>query len=171
MKQIIIPKEQAVFRLDGNGRWHNRYGPFEHAKVINYFHASIRKDDQGYHLYQEQEGVVEKVYFPYEDTALFVFDIELNDPVMVTLNTGRKFALQPEDLFVIGDNLYVRMDEDRAKFTDRCLMKIAPLLSHEGDRYLLKIKGQSFVVAMEYGMNKETSPSSTAAAKKPYRTR
>ena len=147
MKEIIIPKDQAVFWLDGNGRWHNRYGPFEHAKIISHFHASIRKDAQGYHLYQELEGVVEKVYFPYEDTALFVFDVELNNPVMLTLNTGRKFALQSEDLFVIGDCMYVRIDEDRAKLTDRCLMKMAPLISNEGDQYVLKINGQLFVVS------------------------
>ena len=147
MKQIIIPKDQAVFRMDGNGRWHNSYGPFEHAKIIHHFHASIRKDARGFHLYQEQEGVVEKVYFPYEDTALFVFDVEIKNPVILTLNTGRMFTLQPEDLFVNGDCMYVRIDEDRAKFTDRCLMKMAPLLSYEADRHVLKIHAQSFVIS------------------------
>ncbi|MEJ2155397.1 MAG: MFS transporter permease [Desulfobacteraceae bacterium] len=147
MKQITIPKDQAVFRLDGNGRWHNRFGPFEHAKIINHFHTSIRKDDQGFHLCQEHEGVVEKVYFPYEDTALFVFEVDFRDPAMVTLNTGRKLALQPENLFVVGDCMYLRIDGDRAKFTDRCLIKMAPLLSYEGDQYVLKINGQSFVVS------------------------
>jgi hypothetical protein len=147
MKQIIIPEDQAGFRLDGNGRWHNRYGPFEHAKIIDHFHAAIQKDARGFHLCQVHDGVVEKVYFPYADTALFVFDVDIGDPIMLSLNTGLKFALQPADLFVRGDHLYVRMDEDRAKFTDRCLMKMAPLLSYEADRYVLTINAQSFVVS------------------------
>ena len=75
MKQIIIPKENAVFRMDGNGVWHNEHGKIEHPKIIKYFHQSIGKDDRGYFVFQTTDEFEEKVYFPYEETAMFVFDI------------------------------------------------------------------------------------------------
>ncbi len=149
MKQIIIPKDQAVFRMDGNGRWHNQHGPFEHPKIIAFFHAAIRKDAQGFHLYQEREGVVEKVYFTYEDTALFVFDVCLKRPETLTLNTGRKLPLTPKELFVARDHLYVRVDDEHAKFTDRSMMKMAPVLCFEQGQYLLVMDGRSHVVPVE----------------------
>ena len=47
-REIVIQKEDAVFRLDGNGRWHNQHGPFQHKKVIDYFHTCINKDKHGF---------------------------------------------------------------------------------------------------------------------------
>jgi hypothetical protein len=69
--EIIIPKERAIFWLDKNGRWHNAHGEFEHKKIIDYFHSSIKRDENGYYLFQKRGDVQEKVYFHYEDTALF----------------------------------------------------------------------------------------------------
>ena len=109
-KEIIIPKEKAVFRMDANGRWHNAHGPFENPKIIAYFNAAIRKDADGYYLYQELEDRAEKVYFPYEDTALFVQ----------------------------GDNLYLWLGDERVKFNDRSLTKLAGHLTEKGGNYYLK---------------------------------
>ena len=73
-KEFVVPKEKAVFWLDAYGRWHNEHGVFEHKKIISYFHSSIRKDAEGYYLFQKHnDHTIEKVYFKYEDTALFVF--------------------------------------------------------------------------------------------------
>lgn len=143
MKEIVIPKDKAAFRLDRNGRWHNASGPFEHKKIIDYFHASIRRDEAGFHLYQEHEDHREKVYFPYEDTALFVFDLQSDgDSVRLTLNTGRTIELDPDDLFVRGDQLYTRLGGDPVKFTERCLMKLSGRLSVENGRYRIRIGGK-----------------------------
>ncbi|MCP4022082.1 MAG: MFS transporter permease, partial [Desulfobacteraceae bacterium] len=64
-KQIIIPKEDAVFWMDKHGIWHNEHGPFEHPKIIKYFNASIQKDDQGYYVNQATGEFEEKVYFSF----------------------------------------------------------------------------------------------------------
>ena len=74
-KIIEIPRDEAVFRLDGNGCWHNADGKFRHKKIIDYFHSSIKRDQKGYHLCQAHDNIIEKVYFHHEDTALFVFDV------------------------------------------------------------------------------------------------
>ncbi|MBW1695092.1 MAG: hypothetical protein JRJ41_13325 [Deltaproteobacteria bacterium] len=64
IKEVVVPKEDAVFWLDAFGRWHNEHGTFEHKKIINFFHSSIRKDADGYYLYQKRDdSIIEKVYF------------------------------------------------------------------------------------------------------------
>ncbi|PIE62260.1 MAG: MFS transporter permease, partial [Desulfobacterales bacterium] len=83
MKEVIIPKEKAVFWMNGDGVWHNEHGPFEHPKIIRHFHNSIHKDENGYYLCQEREDVREKVYFPYEDTAIFVFQVIPGNPLQL----------------------------------------------------------------------------------------
>ncbi|MDJ0803659.1 MAG: MFS transporter permease, partial [Desulfobacterales bacterium] len=77
MKEIVIPKDQAVFWLDRHGFWRNRHGRFERPRIIAKFHAAIGRDAQGYYLSQTNGDVREKIYFPYEDTALFVFDVRI----------------------------------------------------------------------------------------------
>ena len=37
LKEVVIFKEEAVFWMDNQGRWHNQYGPFQHKRVIDYF--------------------------------------------------------------------------------------------------------------------------------------
>ena len=90
---VVIPKEEAVFWMDGNGCWRNAHGRFRHKKVIDYFHASISRDDDGYFVSQVRDGIVEKVYFRYEATALFVFDVIPGEEVDLVLNTGRRIRL------------------------------------------------------------------------------
>ena len=110
--EIIIPKDRAIFWLDKNGRWHNAHGEFEHRKIIDYFHSSIKRDESGYYLSQRRGSVQEKVYFHYEDTALFAVDLIKNNDIMLILNTKKQIKLKPRNLFIRGDDLYMRMGEE-----------------------------------------------------------
>jgi hypothetical protein len=142
--EIIIPKDRAIFWLDKNGRWHNEHGEFEHKKIIDFFHSSIKKDENGYYLSQKRENVHEKVYFSYEDTALFAVDLIKDDTITLILNTKKHVNLKPRNLFIRGDNLYMRMGEETIKFTERGLMKISDLLEYGNDQYFIKIKNRSY---------------------------
>ena len=145
--EIVIPKENAVFRLDANGCWHNKSGRFRNKKIIDFFHASIRKDADGYFLFQNRENITEKVYFPYEDTALFVFDVILSDPITLVLNTGERSSLEPQKLFAQNDGLYVTIGEHRVKFTERSLMAISGLMAFEDENYFIRQAGQRYRIA------------------------
>lgn len=142
--QITIPKERAIFWLDKNGRWHNAHGEFEHKKIINYFHASIRRDSNGYYLYQKRENVQEKVYFHYEDTALFAVDLIKNEDVTLVLNTRKHIKLRPRNLFIKGDQLYMRLGDETIKFAERGLMKISDMLQYEKDQYFISVKNRRY---------------------------
>jgi hypothetical protein len=145
--EIVIPKENAVFRLDANGCWYNESGRFRNKKIIDFFHASIRKDDGGYFLFQVRDNVTEKVYFPYEDTALFVFDVIMNDPITLVLNTGERSSLEPQQLYVQNDGLYVTIGEHRVKFTERSLMAISGLMTFDDENYFIRQAGQRYRIA------------------------
>ena len=147
-KEIVVPKEKAVFWLDAYGRWHNKHGAFEHKKVIDYFHSSIRKDAGGYHLFQKRDDrIIEKVYFKYEDTALFVFDVKIqddSDEIRLILNTKDEIPLNPNTLFVQNENLYVEHAGDRIKFVDRAMLKLSDRLKFGQNRYCLKLNGNTY---------------------------
>lgn len=144
---VVIPKEDAVFWMDRFGKWHNEGGPFKHKRIIDYFNTSIRRDGDGYFVEQIRDDVREKVYFRYEDTPLFVLDAIIGDPLKLILNTGEKIALSPEFLFVSKDHLYLQRGDEKIKFSDRVLLKLAAYLDYDevhyyfiiGDgRYLLR---------------------------------
>ena len=147
-KEVVVPKEKAVFWLDAYGRWHNKHGVFEHKKIIGYFHSSIRKDADGYYLYQRHDDhTLEKVYFKYEDTALFVFDIKTqddSDKIRLILNTKDEIPLNPENLFVQNDNLYMEHAGHRIKFIDRAMLKLAHRLKFDQHRYFLELNGRTY---------------------------
>jgi hypothetical protein len=147
-KELVVSKERAVFWLDAYGRWHNDHGVFEHKKIIDYFHRSIRKDTQGYYLFQKHDDhIQEKVYFRYEDTALFVFDVKTNDDsdkILLVLNTKENILLTPEKLFVQNDNLYMSYDGHRIKFIDRAMMKLAHRLNFDQNRYRFELSGRTY---------------------------
>lgn len=143
-REIIIPKEKAIFWLDKNGRWHNVHGKFEHKKIIDYFHSSIKKDQNGYYLSQKREDVQEKVYFHYEDTALFAVDLIKDNDITLILNTQKQVELKPRNLFIRGDNLYMRMGEETIKFAERGLMKISDLLEYDNDQYFIRVKNRRY---------------------------
>ena len=136
-KQIVISKEDAVFWLDGKGRWHNTDGLFRHKKIIDYFHKSIQKDNDGYFLCQERDNLREKVYFRYEDTALFVFDVIFGQEIELVLNTGKMIRLDHEDLYVSNDCLYLQYGDECVKFDERSLVKLSNCIEEENDGYVL----------------------------------
>jgi hypothetical protein len=142
--EIIIPKDRAVFWLDKNGRWHNEHGEFEHKKIIAYFHSSIQRDENGYYLSQKRENVYEKVYFHYEDTALFAVDLIKDNDVTLILNTKKQIKLKPRNLFIREDDLYMRMGQETIKFTERGLMKISDLMEYDKDQYFIKVKNRRY---------------------------
>jgi len=145
-REIIIPKEKAIFWLDKNGRWHNVHGKFEHKKIIDYFHSSIKKDPNGYYLSQKREDVQEKVYFHYEDTALFAVDLIKDNDITLILNTQKQVELKPRNLFIRGDNLYMRIGEETIKFAERGLMKISDLLEYDNDQYFIRVKNRRYKI-------------------------
>ena len=146
LKEIVIQKEDAVFRLDGNGQWHNQHGRFQHKKVIDYFHTCISKDENGFYLTQQRDDCIEKVYFPYEETAYFVFGVMIGDAITLVLNTGQRMQLDPHALYIKNDYLYMRQGEDIIKFTDRSMMTIASFLEERDNGYTFVIKGKEYPI-------------------------
>jgi len=146
LKEIIISKDEAAFWLDQKGRWNNVHGEFEHKKIIDYFHTSIKKDKDGYYLGQMNGNNKEKVYFHFEDTALFVFDIIKDKDIILVLNTKKKIKIRPQKLFIKDDNLYMQVGEERIKFTERGLMKISNLIECDNDRYFIKVKNRRYKI-------------------------
>ncbi len=144
MKQIVISKDQAVFWLDGNGRWHNKFGPFQHKKIIDFFHSSIRKDKGGYYLTQTVNNIEEKVYFHCEDGALFVLDIINDSDLILVLNTGKKIKLKPDKLWIKHDRLYMQDGDEQVKFTEQSLMKISDLIETDERQYFIRIKKKKY---------------------------
>ena len=147
--EIVIAREKAVFWMDGDGRWHNAHGPFEHKKIIDYFHSAIQRDAGGYFLCQETDDRREKVYFRYADTALFVFDVIDGEHPVLVLNTGKQLPLEPEHLFVENDALYLLNGDERVKFTQRCLMKISDRLEIEDGAYFMQISQKRHRIALK----------------------
>jgi len=146
LKEIVIFKDKAVFWLDSNGRWHNKHGQFEHRKIIDFFHSSIRKDKDGYYVGQTTESYKEKVYFRYEDTVLFVFNVTKNKDIFLLLNTKKQIKLNPEKLFIRKDSLYTEDGEDLVKFTEQSMMKISKYMENDNDGYFIKINDKTYKI-------------------------
>jgi len=142
--EIVVSREDAIFWLDKNGRWHNVHGEFQHKKIIDYFHSSIQKDEKGYYLFQERENLREKVYFHCEDTALFAVDLIKDEDITLILNTKRQIKLRPKNLFTRDDNLYMRLGTETIKFTERGLMKISDLMEFSDEHYFIRVKNRRY---------------------------
>ena len=138
LTEISVPKERAVFWMDRLGHWYNEGGRFEHKKIIAYFNASIRRDAQGYFVVQIRGDLREKVYFNYEDTPLFVVDARLvGEQIQLILNTRETLPLAADSLFIHQDNLYMQRDDERIKFSDRVLLKLADRVEYDGNQYYI----------------------------------
>jgi len=142
----IIPKEKAVFRLDKNGNWRADDEKFRNQKIINYFHSLIKKDKDGFFLEQEQEHFIEKVYFPYEDTALFVIRIIERDELILCTNTGKRIELDPEKLLIKNDDLYFQSEEGLIKFNENALVALAGYMDDESDQFVINIDGKRHLI-------------------------
>lgn len=146
LPEVVIPKENAVFWMDDQGRWHNRHGRFEHKRIIDYFNRSIHYDENGYYITQIRDQFREKVYFPYADTPLFVYRVIEGDPLQLELNTRQILALDPTQLFIKADQLYQRQGEQVIKFSDRTLMDMAPYLEETSDGLVICMGGQRVAI-------------------------
>lgn len=148
-KELVIPKEKATFWMDGRGRWHNKHGLFENKKIIAYFNASIALDADGYYVTQQRDGIMEKVYFFHEDTALFVVDVVAGDRALLLLNTGKRILLVPDKLFICNDQLYFLNASERIKFNERALLKIADQIVVEKGNYFFSHADQCYPIPSE----------------------
>lgn len=146
---LIIPRQKAVFWMDAQGRWTNRHGPFEHKKIIDHFNASIERDQDGYYVTQENNGIREKVYFRYEDTALFIVDVVMSDPVKLVLNTSAQIDLQPDAMTIRGDQLYIHSGADRIKFAQHALLKISRMMEYRDDVYYICVNERKYPITIE----------------------
>lgn len=145
-REIIISKENAVFWMDGNGRWHNQHGEFEHKKVVAYFNRSIGYDTDGYFVSQIRGDVVEKVYFPYQETALFAVDIIQNNDLQLLLNTQKQLPLNPEKLFIRNDTLFMHFENQLVKFTDRSMIKLSDLFDDANGQFTIHLNGVRYTI-------------------------
>ncbi len=147
LKEVVIPKEEAVFWMDKNGFWNNKHGKFQHKKIIDYFNSCIKKDKDGYYLGQVRDDIYEKVYFNYEDTPLFVVDVKDKDEnIILILNTKEEMALNPANLAVKDDSLYILREDERIKFTERALLKISGMVDYDKGEYYFISNGKKLPV-------------------------
>ena len=138
----VIPREDAVFWLDSRGFWCNRHGRFRNPKISKHFHASIHRDENGFFLTQDHPDYLEKVYFPFEDTALFVFQVQPGAPLTLILNTGTSIPLDPRELFMADDSLYLLHHQERIKFSERALIQLSKHLEFRGTDVYFKLEHQ-----------------------------
>ena len=146
LRDIVIPKENAVFWLDKDGRWRNEDGRFRHKKIIDHFHCSIFKDANGYFVSQQRGDCLEKVYFRYEDTALFVFDVIFDPQIVLVLNTKKKILLNPDHLFLKKDNLYVMDGDDKIKFAEYALIKISNFIEENNGQFYISLCAKRYKI-------------------------
>ena len=145
-KLIIVPKEEAVFRMDKNGAWHNEHGKFEHPRIIRYFNSAIKKDENGYYVHQATSECEEKVYFPYEDTALFIVDIIAGQNIQLILNNTDKMTLEEGELFMASDSLYLLTPDHRIKFSSHALVKISKFIEEKNGIFSILINEKTYPV-------------------------
>jgi hypothetical protein len=143
-REVTIPKENVSFWLDRNGFWHNEKEQFENERIIHYFHSCIKKDALGFHLAQRHRDYLEKVYFPYEDTPLFVFDVIKGKEVTLVLNTRKRIRLRPKKLFTRSENLYMQFGQEEVKFTEHSLVKIADMLHFDKENDFIRFRGRKY---------------------------
>jgi hypothetical protein len=144
LPQRIIPKEDAVFWMDKNGAFWNEHGKFEHPKIIKHFNSSIRKDDTGFYLYQKTDEYEEKVYFKYEDTALFVTDIKVETRARLKLNNNEIMELDPKALFTRDDSLFIKAPDGLIKFSSNALLKLSKFMGETEGRLFLVINKETY---------------------------
>ncbi|MBU2644935.1 MFS transporter permease [bacterium] len=143
---VVVPRENAVFWMDRHGFWNNEGGRFELKKIIRRFNTAIQKDTGGYFVTQINGDRREKVYFPYEDTALFAIDIQIQEILIMRLNTGRRLPLDPDKLYYHGESLYTVAEADWIKFSERSLLKIAPLVDFQSEPYIFHFKEKRYPI-------------------------
>ena len=125
----------------------------ENAKISEYFHRSIKKDDSGrYYLSNEMGSLREMVYFQVEDTAYFVRHLAL-DPkhqkLLASLNTGVVVEVDAESLTQDQRGvMYCEiLDHDRARLTTNALHDLSEFVSEDDEGIFLEIGGRKILVS------------------------
>jgi len=150
----LVPKEESRIRLSPNGRWYHEDEPFENAKIIDFFHRAIRRDEKGhFYLHNTLGDKEEHVYFEVEDTAYFLTGIDLDpehNELKVVLNTGKEQSVDPDALYEgDGEVMYCRLSGDvRARLTREALMQLADL-SRTDEKGIYLLVGQRKVYLHE----------------------
>ncbi len=147
-KTRVVPKENAVFWMDNRGVWHNKHGRFEHPKIISHFNRSIGKDSQGYFVSQQIEDMEEKIYFPYEDTAVFAVNVCTGSTLDLILNTGQRLVMDPHDLFIHKDTLFLQTPEHLIQFSPQAMSQLSKIMD-EADAGLALVHGETRVLISE----------------------
>lgn len=132
--------------MDARGRWCNEHGPFENPRIIDRFNRSIRRDENGYYVTQERDNLREKVYFHYVDTPLRVVDVNGKPPEALLINTGERIPMDPSALYVRNDALFMRRGEERIRFSDRALVKLAACLEESDEGLCFRMGMQRFPI-------------------------
>ena len=136
--------------MDGDGTWHNAHGKLEHPKIIQYFNRSIQKDGQGYFLSHQIDDKEEKVYFPFEDTAVFVVDVKIKKTsIDLILNTFSGLALDPEQLYIKNDSLFMATPDHLVKFSQNALAKLFPAMVETDSGLAVKLGKKNVIIRSE----------------------
>lgn len=144
---VIISKEDAVFRMDEQGRWFNESGRITKPSIVRYFNRSLGWDETGFFVTQVVDNRLEKVYFPFEETALFAVDLTIkSDRVALHLNTKADTELDPYKLFIKNDNLYMEFEGVFIRFSERSLLKIAGFLKEENGETFFDKEGSPVMI-------------------------
>jgi hypothetical protein len=146
LKQIVISKEDSVFWMDKDGNWCNEHGKFEHPKIIKYFNSSLKKDEGGFYVHQKTDECEEKVYFKYEETALFVVSINEKEDFFLILNDSSKIKFDPDNLFTKDDSLYLQTIDHLVKFSSRALLKLSKYIDEKDGQLSLTIKDNVYMI-------------------------
>jgi hypothetical protein len=138
LEVVTVPKEEATFRMDEQGRWHNESGRITKPSIIRHFNKALKWDKEGFFVAQRNGSLLEKVYFPYENTALFAIDLKIKARgIILRLNTKSELPLNPRGLMVRDDNLYMTYDEVIIRFSERSLLKISKFFQEKkGETYI-----------------------------------
>jgi hypothetical protein len=73
-------------------------------------------------------------------------DLIKDNDITLILNTQKQVELKPRNLFIRGDNLYMRIGEETIKFAERGLMKISDLLEYDNDQYFIRVKNRRYKI-------------------------
>jgi hypothetical protein len=113
---------------------------------VAYFNRSIGYDADGYFVSQIRGDVVEKVYFPYQETALFAVDIIQNDDLHLRLNTQKQVPLNPQKLFIRNDTLFMHFENQLIKFTSRSMIKLSDRFDDANGQFAIHLNAVRYVI-------------------------
>ena len=72
----------------------------------------------------------------------------IGDEVSILLNTGEKTKLEPEDLYIKNDQLFMNYLDTVIKFTDRCLMRLSECIEEIEGVYSFQIHGKKYIISI-----------------------